>query len=361
MQDSQIAINGPRLASGPLVAFHSLPVRRRSAFTLTELLIVIAIIAVLAGLIAAAAINALRKGRETRVSLEIKNMSTAIENFKNDYGAYPPNGMNPSSGAFGAMVKADFVRMFSKAFPRQAESPDLIAAIAGVAPSSSNVVTNGPLPQGMTSAEALYFWFGGFSSDEQYPISGPGGPSYLVSEGEVLENRNRRYEFDLGRLVPRNDNKEFYVDSSDPLAGRQLLYKDPKTGDPRAINFWRYTPQGSEQPFIYFDTSRHKPYQYDVPAVTSTGDVYALKKFREGKTATSSPAPTLRDVVFVDNKYQVLHCGLDDDWGNFGGSASASGASLNSLLLFPEGPFIGPAADTLTNFTDGTLESASEE
>ena len=30
-------------------------------------------------------------------------------------------------------------------------------------------------------------------------------------------------------------------------------------------------------------------------------------------------------------------------------------------LLYPDGPFIGEIADTLTSFTDGTLEDAVEE
>ena len=49
-----------------------------------------------------------------------------------------------------------------------------------------------------------------------------------------------------------------------------------------------------------------------------------------------------------------MHPGLDDDWDE-------QGKLTFGNVLFPEGPFIGPIADTLTNFTDGTLESASEE
>ena len=31
------------------------------------------------------------------------------------------------------------------------------------------------------------------------------------------------------------------------------------------------TPKGSEQPLVYFDTSRHKPYQYDPYAARPNG------------------------------------------------------------------------------------------
>lgn len=338
----------------------------RSGFTLTELLIVIAIIAVLAGLIAAAAVNALKNARRARIILEMKNLSGAAENFKNDYGIYPPNGMNPGpvpstppSGSIGAMVKADFARAFKKAFPRHNESADLIDALAGVTPANNNIVTSGPVPNGMSAAEALYFWLGGFSSDEQYPISGPGGPSFLVADGEVLENRNKRYEFDLTRLTPRNDAGVFLEDPADPSAGRFVVYNDPQTGNPRRINLWRYNPSGSEQPLVYFDVSRHKPYQYDPYASSTATNIFALKKVREGKATPT----TLQDLAFVDGKFQILHCGLDDDWGDFGSSVSRTPVPAVAdfeAYLFPNGVYIGPNADTLTNFTDGELADEAE-
>lgn len=354
------------------------PTSPRPAFTLTELLIVIAIIAVLAGLIAAAAVNALKKGRETRITLEMQNMSAAIENFKNDYGMYPPNGMteiapstNPAAGTSAALVRADFKRAFAKAFPGHNEPPALIDALAGVTP-PSGANMSGPLENGMRANEALYFWFAGFSSDPKYPISGPGGPSFIQGAGnEVLEDRNKRYEFDLSRLGPRDDNGAF-----DAGKGRFITYEiNMGSGvQKRQINFWQYTPSGSEQPFVYFDVSRHKPGLTQTTANAAGGpgkydlwaadpgkgfqNIYALKQLREGVTGT---AGNISNVVFVNQgKFQLLHPGLDDDWGS-DSFAAAGRQNADSLLLFPTGPFIGPIADTLTNFTDGTLASASEE
>lgn len=369
MQDSQSALS--RQPSAVSRRARSLPPSRRG-FTLTELLIVIAIIAVLAGLIAAAAVNALNKGREARTLLEIKNMSGALENFKNDYGAYPPNGINPTTavssptaGSAQALIQADFQRMFKKAFPRHQEPVGVIMALCGQNTGAGRL----NLENGMNAAEALYFWLGGFSSDEQFPISGPGGPSFATTgteNFEVLESRNRRYEFDLKRLIPRNDDDGF-----DASGNRYVTYSvdlnhngnvtDP--GEERRINFWRYVPSGSEQELLYFDTSRHKPMQYDPPGSAASGavPVYAVKTLREG--FPSSGTPTKNDIVFIDKKFQILHSGLDDDWGD-GLGVSASGSTTIEQLkpyLYPSGLFIGPIADTLTNFTDGTLESASEE
>ena len=216
----------------------------------------------------------------------------------------------------------------------------------------------------MNAAEAIYFWLGGFSEDPQYPISGPGGPSFVDTNApsgldladEVMESRNRMYEFDLGRLGPRDD--------SDLYAGRFITYDDPKTGQLRQINLWTYTPASSESSFAYFDASRHDPVDYDQDLSGQFNvNVFALKKLREGISTPSQPS----DIVFVNkNKFQILHAGLDDEWGenmaDFAMVDPVSNAPKNILnvLLFPTGPFTGDIADTLTNFTSGTLESAQE-
>ncbi|MBA4104542.1 MAG: hypothetical protein C0485_02205 [Pirellula sp.] len=342
---------------------------RRQAFTLTELLIVIAIIGVLAGLIAAAAVNALRSARRSQTILEIKNISGAIENFKNDNGVYPPNGMNPNpqnnppANSPAKLVQSDFQRMIAKAFTGNAEPPVLALALCGQNTSGG---TGQNLQNGMSGAEALYFWLGGFSSDKKFPISGPGGPSFPVDgpDGgvEVLESRIGGYEFDRSRLGGGSGDE---IQSGAAFNGRYLLYSvdlnqngtiDNNAGENRRINFWHYKPKGSTQPLVYFDTSRHKPYQYDPYASATANTIFPLKKLREGVTTAS----TMRDVAYIDNKYQILHCGLDDDWGDFGVSASST-TEPDDLILFPAGPYIGPVADTLTNFADGTLADASEE
>jgi len=59
------------------------------AFTLIELLIVMAIIIVLAGLILATANYVQKKGYRSRAEAEIAAISAALENYKADNGVYP--------------------------------------------------------------------------------------------------------------------------------------------------------------------------------------------------------------------------------------------------------------------------------
>ncbi len=64
---------------------------RRAAFTLIELLTVIAIILVLAGLLLHIAGSANTKASLARAQAEIQAMSSALESYKTDNGTYPRN------------------------------------------------------------------------------------------------------------------------------------------------------------------------------------------------------------------------------------------------------------------------------
>ena len=61
----------------------------RAAFTIIELLIVMAIIIVLAGLILATSGYVQDKGKRSRAEAEIAAMSAALESYKADNGVYP--------------------------------------------------------------------------------------------------------------------------------------------------------------------------------------------------------------------------------------------------------------------------------
>jgi prepilin-type N-terminal cleavage/methylation domain-containing protein len=363
--DGDLRAAEPGVNAGPRI-LRSRRLSRRRGFTLTELLIVIAIIGVLASLAAMAGKAAWDAASRNRITLEIKNISGSIENFKNERGAYPPNGMSIDNETL-ALVSGDFERMAKKAFPRINQQELLVfAAIAGN--TSSNSVAQNGLERGLAGHEALVFWMGGFSDDPQYPLSGPGGPSYDVdsAEGEILESRNWAggYEFDRTRLGPQvdgqlDDSSVRYVEYSINLAGRTQN---------RRINFWSYRPANSEFPLVYFDVSRHKPGKYDMVAInrdTFGDDAPIIFPVIQLRTGLKNETGKASDYVFANNgKFQILHCGIDDAWGpefeNMGNQPRLLETG-NQVLTFPEGPFIGEIEDTLTNFTDGTLAAAAEE
>ncbi|MBE2180357.1 MAG: type II secretion system protein [Chthoniobacterales bacterium] len=61
------------------------------AFTLVELLVVMAVIAILAGLSLTTLGYVNRKGGESRAKAEVAALAAAIDSFKQDHGAYPSN------------------------------------------------------------------------------------------------------------------------------------------------------------------------------------------------------------------------------------------------------------------------------
>jgi len=70
------------------------PDRREDAFTLIELLIVIAIIAALAALVLSVMPAASGAGTKRVANAELLQVSTAIEAYKAKYGFYPPDATN---------------------------------------------------------------------------------------------------------------------------------------------------------------------------------------------------------------------------------------------------------------------------
>src|SRR5688572_27705256 len=63
----------------------------KHGFTLVEMLVVISIIAILAALLIPAINMAIRAARNAAIGVEINQLATAIESYKQDKGDYPPN------------------------------------------------------------------------------------------------------------------------------------------------------------------------------------------------------------------------------------------------------------------------------
>jgi prepilin-type N-terminal cleavage/methylation domain-containing protein len=328
------------------------PLSPPRGFTLVELLVVITIIGILTALIVTAAVGAMRKAQETRIKSEINQMDAALVEYKNKTTAFPPNmqtGMTtPNDPQAEAAIAGDFKKHLQQAFPRANESPELLNKILGAAAAATPKLNNG-----INAAEAIPFWLGGFSSDPKYPISGEGGPSYPVTDvndakSDPIESRSWVFPFDITRLGPR--------DSDGYFSGRFIAFTDSK-GQLRRINFWQYAPKNSEQPYLYFDASRHPAYddpatnkgRYDTPAAADL-HVHMFKKRRESSDL---------GIDFMNaGKFQLLHCGIDDEWGEdeFEKMSVHEIASPNAddYLLFPDGPFIGDIADTIVNFVEQT-------
>ena len=76
--------------------------RTQSAFTVVELLIVIAVILALAGLILTTSGYVQTKSKRSRAEAEIAALSAALENYKADNGIYPTDSANGTTNTLDA-------------------------------------------------------------------------------------------------------------------------------------------------------------------------------------------------------------------------------------------------------------------
>ncbi|MFZ0916315.1 MAG: type II secretion system protein [Candidatus Udaeobacter sp.] len=103
--DSSFVIRLPRRS--PAKAGHSSFAKRR-AFTVIELVVVVAIILILAGLVLSTAGYARKKGARARAETEIAAMSAACENYKADNAVYPRDPTaNTATDALNARTMGD--------------------------------------------------------------------------------------------------------------------------------------------------------------------------------------------------------------------------------------------------------------
>ena len=77
---------------------------RKSALTIIELLVVISIIIILAGLILSTVGYVQRKGARSRAEAEIAAMSAALESYKADNGIYPRDTANSTTDNLNARL-----------------------------------------------------------------------------------------------------------------------------------------------------------------------------------------------------------------------------------------------------------------
>ena len=150
----------------------------RSGFTLIEILVVITIIGVLAGLLLPAVMKAVSTAQEGAYKLEIDTLADAVEKYKNKYGDYPPDGSSWQimerhlRKAFPQILQTELNLLDPALYASQGWSGDpwnvnsnIIAGIRNDFDQSVVTPTYAAADlKVMDPAEALVFFLGGFSA-----------------------------------------------------------------------------------------------------------------------------------------------------------------------------------------------------
>ncbi len=245
---------------------------RRAGFTMTEMLLVIALIGIVASLISVAAIQALNRGKEARITLEIDQLAAAAESFKSKFGSYPPGAgtLTNTSGTSTPIAetalerRARLLSFVSRAFSQYpvADYPSLqyqvgLATLrapdwAAAPGSGSNVPDFTPATRNccdldtLDAAEALVFWLGGlprrasgvtgslafeltrFNADPTNPFAIDTSYAPGSVNGAWGNNRSRTdkfFEFDPTRLVDLDqDGWPEYAHSGQDVTGTPAPY-----------------------------------------------------------------------------------------------------------------------------------------
>jgi general secretion pathway protein G len=79
---------------------------QRHGFTILELLVVMAIIAILAGLGSKGYSSAKRQAKESRAKVEIEKLRNALNEYRVEYGGYPDQSLSDS---FNSLADIDFL------------------------------------------------------------------------------------------------------------------------------------------------------------------------------------------------------------------------------------------------------------
>ena len=162
--------------------------RKRPAFTLIELMIVIVIIAILAGLTTIGTRIAIQKTKVATVSLTMEQLSMAIEKYKTDIGEYPPDFTDLDAVA----------RHIRKRWPR-CEFPDVQTFLSEAA--AQFYVPEDPeaTPFGPTSA--LVFWLGGLLNENGKPQGFFLSPTNPLGGSGSSQREEPRFDFPDGTIV----------------------------------------------------------------------------------------------------------------------------------------------------------------
>lgn len=273
-----------------------------------ELLVVMAILGILAGLLAWG-VNAARVAILKRAqAFEVQSIASAVEAYRTKYGDYPPDGS--SWPVMEAHLRKAFPNILVSELallnPALSQQNGLIRNdndLTGSHPHLARYVSTSPgLRSGRVfdAAEALVFFLGGFSSDPQRPITGPGGPLKQVGNSYIYntQRENAFFEFKIGRLT---------LDPNTGASTDETVYSEGVPNDLMPVYVGNGpTYQQLGVPIIYFDSRT-----YQIAGATVNDSSYYFNFYSPGLVDTRNVQGSTRNCA-----RPFLSMDLDANKGN---------------------------------------------
>jgi prepilin-type N-terminal cleavage/methylation domain-containing protein len=350
---------------------------RRSGFTLVELLAVIMIIALLAALVTPSVMRSMSSARAAAVKVEIDLLHTAVMNYKNEYGAFPPADMrglwNDSTNTVNTSHPA--YKHLKRAFPRLNE-PGLTTATL---PSQSPYYYMAQ----MSPAQALVFWLQGFYENPQFPLTnGIALGTNAPRSGDANGSRKKMFDFDDKRLYAASPY--FNAVASPTWGNAQTFFKRNDAPTALARDYPVYFPNipNAGVPYTYFPSATYSspPGGPVTSAISAFGANPPVFYYHAASTTgdTSYVSPYFNSSPPTQPSFAQLHANPETFQLISGGADGIYAAANTVVASFPVGvpsftfnsqaigplPGVGQAAgneDNITNFAGGPLKAAAEK
>lgn len=336
---------------------------RGAGFTLVEMLVVIVIIGMLAGLTTSVLVGARRSVRNSVVSSEMAQLSMALDNYKNKYGEYPPDFSD----------EAAVMRHVKKRWPRYnvASYADFMEHVQNGCKLSSGIYTgtvsnlselNGKhVWQLERYVSSLIFWLGGLPNEDGIPsgfYANPKAPLGIdVSNNPIHKPLRATREKPLFSFSRKNLTTFAFSGASGPSGGSTndsvFHPSEDVWNDAMGANYYIPAITQGGYPILYF-----RP---------SPGSGYDGKYVFFGETpveGVSQAVPYARNWDekkrrwnwYEERRFQLVHPGAD---GLFGLSEAEGGREgAIPVATQPTQNCTLADDDNITNFLEtGTLQS----
>ena len=358
---------------------------RRSGFTLVELLAVIMIIALLAALVTPAVMKSLSSSRAAAVKAEIELLNTALMNYKNEYGSFPPSDMRGLWNGSSANTSHPAYKHLQRIFPRIIE------------PTSGGVASPYFWMAQMSPAQALVFWLQGFFDDPQHPLTnGETLSAARPRAGTASANRKELFDFDESRLYAAAGGATVsgvptfgYWNVTGPFGPPQPQAFATRNSAPGefARDYPVYFPNqaNTSLPYVYFLSSSYSTWptagaSQDLLYFANgiSGDSSAIGPYFDSAKCATLIAPPNQQYSWTQlhlnpDTFQIISAGADGRYADssfpVAGFPNAVTFSYQSLPNPPGTPVsfgYGSVKDTaghednITNFAIGRLKEAAE-
>ncbi len=368
----------------------------RSGFTLVELLVVITIIGLLAGLLLPAINGAVRSAKEAAVASEISLLDQALASFKTRYGDYPPSfvvldesGLYANNAQLVQAVQTYFQQVggltgtqlntqTTKAIQRSERYVKKFFNRMGATPQDIN--GDGAFNRFwiLEGDECLVFFLGGvprqnaqtfeltgFCKKPDWPMFARVETSNNAAYKQTLNRDNPIFEFKADRLVDFDgDGFPSYIDSlgTDEQSRPYVYFSSYGSNayDPQDCNFNPLSNAISYNPSLSDIVDLDFGKNYARIFGGNTGFSISPNPYTTGPAFPTGRSPAWQK----PQSYQIISAGVDRVYGyggQFAGKTKSEPLPLDATDISvprvdpPSESSRSPEADNITNFSQGRL------